>query len=504
MEEPFSDLFQAARLGDIDFIKRYFPDDMPKKELSEIIDAQNWKGETSLHLSSGSGMADVVDFLIQKGASINITDMQNRTPLHQAAAKGFLNCVTSLCDAGAIIDAKDKFGRTPLIAATMNGSHPCVKFLVEHGADVNTFTVRGPRLSPLQAAASGGFTDILDTLIKSGARINNKVKDEDSPLYLAVQNKHPKCIEILLANGADVNYTNAQGETPLIAAATAADDESLDTLLRVPKVNVNAVTRNGETALSICVKTGYMHGVEALLAVPSIKRDQKLAGGTTLVHLAARWCHADVLDVLLRNGCEPDGADDSGDTPLHVAAAVRENHDVVTALVKAGCDPATVGSKGRNVFQCLCPDDVSTWQILSDFMQDQAVLDRIRERQKEKKEKEKQDMKERTIAKREAMKKTKEVTMRTKPKRPVTQKMLVTAAMKGARSPRQPKQEKQQKARPWGGTRETEKFRREVRGQIAEMKKEYVSALADISKDIRALRSELLENAQSEKGKTKA
>ena len=490
MSEVFPGLLDAAKLGDIDAVKRFFPDDMGQENQTDLANSQDWNGETALHLAAANGMADVVEFLIKKGACLDMADASNRTPLHRAVSKGYADITASLCDAGALIDPKDKFGRTPLFIAAKAGSNACVKLLVSHGADVNAFSLRGGRLSAVQAAASGGFADVVETLVNADARVNNKVKDEESALHLAIQSRSSACVKVLLANKADVNYRNAKGETPLILAAQAGDDEIFDMLLNVQDIKLNAVSKNGETALSICCMTGYMHGVQALFEAPSIKIGEKLAGGVTLVHLAAQWKHHDVLTFLLENGCEPDAADEKGNTPLHLAVAVRDNQDVVTTLVKAGCDPSVVGNKGRNAFACIGQDDRDTWELLAGLMQDPAVLEKIRERRKEKSEKEKEEMLARTTAKKQAMMKSKEVT-RTKPKRVVTQKMLVTMAMKGARQTKPAKQQTPREARPWGGSRETEKFRRDVRGQINEMKKEYVAALADIGKDIRQLRKDI-------------
>jgi ankyrin repeat protein len=57
----------------------------------------------------------IVSLLIEKGADINITDLQHsRTPLHLVCFEGTLEIVRNLLDNGANINAKDSYGMTPL------------------------------------------------------------------------------------------------------------------------------------------------------------------------------------------------------------------------------------------------------------------------------------------------------------------------------------------------------------------------------------------------------
>jgi uncharacterized protein len=54
---------------------------------------------------------------LDAGADVNATDLQGDTALHGAAQKGYDQVVQFLVDHGAKLDVKDKKGRTPLDAA---------------------------------------------------------------------------------------------------------------------------------------------------------------------------------------------------------------------------------------------------------------------------------------------------------------------------------------------------------------------------------------------------
>ena len=70
-------------------------------------------------------------------------------------------------------------------------------------------------------------------------------------------------IKFLIANGAEVNATDALGETALIMAARAGNEDIVKTLIKA-RANVNAKDAEGRTALSSAHQLGYT-GISQLL-----------------------------------------------------------------------------------------------------------------------------------------------------------------------------------------------------------------------------------------------
>ena len=62
--------------------------------------------DTPLQTAARHGQDNVVAFLIEKGADVNVADGYGYTPLHLAAKGGFLSIVKQLVKAGAKVDAK--------------------------------------------------------------------------------------------------------------------------------------------------------------------------------------------------------------------------------------------------------------------------------------------------------------------------------------------------------------------------------------------------------------
>jgi len=92
---------------------------------------------------------------------------------------------------------------TPLILAMWVYNHDqMVRLLLTKGADVNLEDKWS--MTALAYAVKQGQIDDAKILIANDANIN--VVAGASPLYWAVMGFHTEMVELLLANGADVNY----------------------------------------------------------------------------------------------------------------------------------------------------------------------------------------------------------------------------------------------------------------------------------------------------------
>jgi len=95
--------------------------------------------------------------------------------------------------------------------AAYEGNIEAVKQHIADGADVNAENQHG--LTPLEAATAGGHKEIVDLLIANGANVNAKY-DFRTPLHEAALAGHKETVELLIAKGANVNVKMKNGETP--------------------------------------------------------------------------------------------------------------------------------------------------------------------------------------------------------------------------------------------------------------------------------------------------
>lgn len=106
-----------------------------------------------------------------------------------------------LLDRGARVDIRDRLGYTALALAVKEGRAQIVRELIESGAD--TQLAANDQIDPLMLAAGRGETEIMDTLLKNGARVDTRTaKDNRTALSFAVRNGHLDAARRLLEHGA--------------------------------------------------------------------------------------------------------------------------------------------------------------------------------------------------------------------------------------------------------------------------------------------------------------
>ena len=126
------DLHRADEKGDVAHVR------LPM-ELGKYQDEYDSDGYTPLHKSSWDGNLDVVQYLVEQGATIDKTTHGgcSYTPLSGAAFNGHLDVVRYLLEQGADRDKADGNGDTPLHDAVCCGELEIAMLLMSYGADLN-------------------------------------------------------------------------------------------------------------------------------------------------------------------------------------------------------------------------------------------------------------------------------------------------------------------------------------------------------------------------------
>ena len=123
-------LIAAAKSGDLEAVKKQIKKGTAVDATTDEIDAY-----TALGWAAYYGHRDVVEFLIEKGAKIDVQNHSGYTPLMAAAQTSHNKIVRVLLDKGANPNVATTNGDTALIYASMFGSAETVKALLEKGAD---------------------------------------------------------------------------------------------------------------------------------------------------------------------------------------------------------------------------------------------------------------------------------------------------------------------------------------------------------------------------------
>lgn len=92
-------------------------------------------GETGLHIVTNRRDLTWMQFLIAKGANVNLRDAKGVTPLVAAVNANFIEGAELLVSKGARLDESNNAGETPLITAVHNKNVAMMRILLKAGAD---------------------------------------------------------------------------------------------------------------------------------------------------------------------------------------------------------------------------------------------------------------------------------------------------------------------------------------------------------------------------------
>ncbi len=121
----------AANDGDFPKVKRLVAAG------ADVNDGDADLGTTALALASNRGYANIVQYLLSKGANVSTVDNSGKTALIMAASNGHVDAMKILLAHGIDINAQDRSGRTALMDAVYNGRAEAVQLLLSYKANVN-------------------------------------------------------------------------------------------------------------------------------------------------------------------------------------------------------------------------------------------------------------------------------------------------------------------------------------------------------------------------------
>lgn len=251
--DDLSKLFSAASNGKIDIVKQII------NKRPELIDAQNIYGRAPIRLAYNKNHTEIVDWLIKKGAKIDIIF---------ASEKGDLKKVKALINSDKnLINYRDKLGTTALYWATLYGHMDIVQFLLENWAETDAKSNNGS--APIFCALSSSFgppdkSEILKMLIKNGADVNLRDGHGLTPLHrvahsVPFENK-VKILTILIENGAELNAVSDGSNTPLCTALLSTRIEAAEFMID-NRADINKQCALGNTPLHIALEM-YIQGFE--------------------------------------------------------------------------------------------------------------------------------------------------------------------------------------------------------------------------------------------------
>jgi len=250
-------------------------------------DCYDW---TPLHFAAQAGQTDVVEYLITNGDDVNAENIQGEAPLQFAADKEIM------------------------------------ELLIANGAEVSTIHT---------AVMIGDLTKV-KAFLEKGTDVNSKGWSGRTALHIAAREGHKEIVELLLANGADVNIGERYFNRIAAEFAMAKGHDEIVKLLVSKGSNISAL----HLALYRKDKAEARRLIEAGADV-----NKGIPYGTTPLHKAVSADFKDIVELLIAKGADVNSRDNWDWTPLH--SAVYGHDEIVELLIAKGADVNAKDGGGR-------------------------------------------------------------------------------------------------------------------------------------------------------------
>ncbi|SFD24526.1 ankyrin repeat domain-containing protein [Algibacter pectinivorans] len=263
-------------------------------------------GRTYLFWAAYSGNLELVNYLLNHGARVDIIDDKGNSPLIFTAAAGETN--TKIYDAliskganvkyetnknganallllipklsdfeiveyfeskGISLKSKDNYGNGVFNYTAQTGNIKMLKKLVAKGIAYNTVNTEGGNAFIFASQGSRRHSngiDVYNYLESLGINPNITTTEGKNPLINVASNtKDTGIIDYFIKKGLNPNAADKDGNTPFLKAAQSNNLEILQYLFKLTK-DINLVNNDGQSALTLAVQYNKLEIVNYLLA----------------------------------------------------------------------------------------------------------------------------------------------------------------------------------------------------------------------------------------------
>jgi ankyrin repeat protein len=235
-------------------------------------------------------MKDVIELLLKHGAVVCAE------AVYFAAAKGHvesLACLLGNREQDRVTYPNSLNKNSPLIAAAKSGSTQCIELLLRNGADINYRNKNN--WSALDKAILKNKTEACKMLLVHNAQVNCKAgKYKRTPLHISADKGNKDITELLLKYGASITAKDFRGHYPIHCAV----------LTTFPCIEVVEMLLNADVS-RITLKRRISYGIKSAIK------------GADLFHVAVYKADCNLVDLLLKHNLNPNVQDFYGQTPFY-------------------------------------------------------------------------------------------------------------------------------------------------------------------------------------------
>jgi ankyrin repeat protein len=208
-----------------------------QKEIGEMLIAKGasidpldrYQRTPFLIVARRTGDVEFGKLLLNKGANINLKDMNNKMALNLAAWNGFNDFIDFLLDNGAEYNSAPRESRWMLIFSVKYGSSRLFKVVLEKEPKLLSDESFSKRI--MHTAITGGSIEIVNLLLSKNIPLNNDANSYGwTPSHYAALNGHTEMIRFLVKNNFDINQRTLSGKSEYNIAEENNQSEVLKTI----------------------------------------------------------------------------------------------------------------------------------------------------------------------------------------------------------------------------------------------------------------------------------
>jgi len=256
-------------------------------------------------MTDSKDLVDVTQAYANAGGDVHAVDQQGRSLLSWACCEGNLDLIHWLVSVkNANINQTDFEGRTPLFWAQFSKKWDVVEFLVRLSQDDLREVV--------MAATENGVPGVIQAYANKGGDLNVIDPSRRTFLMKAAQSGQLELISTLVELGGKLLFLDDKGKTALsyLPKALPAID-----IVRHFRPNFEDI--QGNTIAHAAAIDGNLSLIEALSNTGAACLRKANAQGVSPLDLAIRYCHVEVVEHLLIFEDAMNLWNDNGEMPLH-------------------------------------------------------------------------------------------------------------------------------------------------------------------------------------------
>lgn len=251
---------------------------------------------------------------------------------------------------------------------------------------INSRSGWGVPVTPLRTAAAHGHLRCLELLLAHGAEVDSLDVKAQTPLFSAVSGQHLDCVVALLKAGADPNGSPYNNCSPVLTAAREGDVEVLRELLlfgaevdvrpKIPEWATNATACRGPLYISAvyghldCFKLLLLHGANPNYNCTEDRMLARIKQPKTVLEMCLRYgCGVEYTQLLIDFGADVY-------LPTLIIDKTTKQNEALVLLLKERVCPKTLMSQTRLAIRRYLPmvnkmdaiDSLDIPQILRNYL----------------------------------------------------------------------------------------------------------------------------------------